>query len=103
MLRARSALAVHQCGICLMSAHAVRNTVRKRSLQASSGALESWADGVVVQICRQPALTVRHAMQGQQRWLSLLTGDDGAVVSHLVFIANNSLSDDLIAARWAAS
>ncbi len=40
-------------------------------------------------------------MQDQRRWLALLTADDGAIVSHLVFIANNSLSDDLIAARWA--
>jgi len=40
-------------------------------------------------------------MQGQRRWLALLTGDDGAVILHLVFVVNNSLSDDLIAARWA--
>ena len=42
-------------------------------------------------------------MQDQRRWLSLLAGNDGVVISHLVFIAINSLSDDLIAARRASA
>ncbi len=40
-------------------------------------------------------------MQDRQQWLTLLTGENGAHISHLVFLVNNSLSDDLIEARWA--
>ena len=42
-----------------------------------------------------------YPLQAQQRWLTLLTGNKGAVIAHLVFIVNNSLSDDLIEAGCA--
>ena len=40
-------------------------------------------------------------MQDRKRWVTLLAGRDGAVIAHLVFIVNNSLSNDLIEARCA--
>ena len=39
--------------------------------------------------------------QDRQQWLKLLTGNKGAVIVHLVFITNNSLSDDLMESRQA--
>ena len=37
--------------------------------------------------------------QARQQWLQVLTGGDGRFIAHLIFVVNNSLSDDLIEAR----